>query len=78
MNRFLDVISILGSFMVVFGVLFLIQNITLGQISVFNSIIVFKIFYLKDLIFTAISLTIINKYVTFYIPDRGREKRMHT
>jgi hypothetical protein len=72
MNKLLDVISVLGSFMVVFGILFLIQNITLGQICEFKSIIVFRIFYLKDLIFTATSLWVIAKYVTFYIPKRGR------
>lgn len=72
MNKFLDIISVLGSFMVVFGMLFLIQNVTLGQISGFKSVIVFKVFYLKDLIFTAISLWVIAKYVTFYIPNRGR------
>lgn len=71
MNRFLDILSFLGLFLTVFGILFLIQNLTFGQIPGFKDVIVFKVLHLKDLLFTASSLFIISKYVVFEAPKRN-------
>lgn len=71
MNKLLNIISILGSFMIVFGTLFLVQNETLGRIEYLKTTKVFyNYIYIKDLIFTATSLLFILKFINFYIPDR--------
>lgn len=70
MNKTLNILSLVGSFLIVFGILFLIQTLTLGQIPFLKDVTVFSYFYFKDLLFTATSLLIILKFVGFYIPDR--------
>ena len=71
MNRFLDILSFIGLFCIVFGILFLVQNLTFGQIGWFRNIIVFKAIHLKDLVFAATSLFVISKYVNFEAPERN-------
>lgn len=71
MKEALDKISILGSFLIVFSILFLIQNLTIGQIEGVKDITIFKVIHLKDIVFVAISLLIISKFVVFYLPDRS-------
>lgn len=72
MNRLLNILSVVGSFLIVFGILFLIQNETIGRIAALKNIKVFGGFlYLKDLIFTATSLLFILKFIDFYVPKRN-------
>lgn len=71
MGKVLNVLSLMGSFMVVFGMLYLCLNFTIGQLPIFRSIIVFRYFYLKDFVIVAIALQLISRYVTFYLPDRS-------
>lgn len=70
MNRILDILSVTGSFLIAFGILFLIQDISIGQIPGFKDLIVFKIIPFKYLVFTASSLLIILKFIDFYVPKR--------
>lgn len=70
MNKILDIVSIIGSFLIVFSLLFLIQELTFGQINSFRNVIVFNFLHLKDLVFTATSLLFIAKFIRFYTPDR--------
>lgn len=70
MNRLLDILSIVGSFLIVFGTLFLLQDITIGRLYFLKKLIVCNILPFKYLVFTASSLLIILKYIDFYIPTR--------
>lgn len=71
MNKLLNILSVLGSFLVVFGILFYVQDETIGRIEILKKTKVFCNFiYFKDLLFTATSLLFILKFITFYIPDR--------
>lgn len=70
MNKLLTIISWLGNTLVVFGVLFLLQELTLGKIEFINSLIVFNIVPFKYLLFTALSFLFVLKFIDFYIPDR--------
>lgn len=56
--------------MIVFGLLFFIQEITIGQLPFLKNVVVFNFVHLKDLIIVAISLLFILKFVDFYIPQR--------
>jgi len=67
----LNILSIMGSFFIIFGLLFLIQEYTIGQIAVLKNLHVFNIILFKDLLFTASSLLFILKFVDFYLPNRG-------
>ena len=71
MNKLLNIISVIGSFLIVFGVLFLVQDITIGKIDYVKSLIVYNFLPFKYLVFTATSLLIILRFVDFYIPKRG-------
>ena len=73
MNKALNILSILGSFMIVFGVLFLIQNETLGRIKLLNEIVIFKVIKFEYLLFTATSILFINYFIEFSVPKRGKK-----
>lgn len=70
MNRTLDILSLIGSFLIAFGVIYLALELSFGQVQCFRQIIVFKVIHLKDLIFTAVTLLLILKFVDFYLPKR--------
>lgn len=70
MNKFLNILSITGSFTIVFGILFLIQEYTFGQIHFINKLVVFNVFPIRYLLFTAISIIFILKFINFHIPER--------
>lgn len=71
MNKFLNILSIIGSLSIVFGILFLIQDQTIGRIQFFRETIVWGMLPFKYLIFTATSLIFMLKYVDVYIPNRN-------
>jgi hypothetical protein len=73
MNKILDILSITGSFLIVFGLLFLLQDYTIGLFRFWDNLIVFKIIYFKDLLFTATSLLFILKFIDFYRPNRKQK-----
>lgn len=58
--------------MIVFGTLFLIQDLTIGQLRFLDDKIVFNILPFKYLLFTATSLIFILKAINFYIPERRK------
>lgn len=68
MNDVLNMVSVAASFTVVFMILYLIQNYTIGQIKSFRRIVIFERFYLKDLIFSAVALLLIYFFVDFVLP----------
>jgi hypothetical protein len=70
MNKLLNILSLIGSFLIVFGILFLLQDITIGQIYFIKKLIVYNFIPFKYLLFTATSLLLIFKYIGFYIPNR--------
>lgn len=70
MNKILNILSITGSFLIVFGILFLSQDLTIGRIDFLEHTIIFKYFQFKTLLFTATSLLFILKFVDFYVPNR--------
>ena len=70
MNKLLNIISIFGSFLIVFGSLFLIQDVAIGRIRFLNKLMIYDVLPFKYLLFTASSLLIISKYVRFYKPNR--------
>jgi hypothetical protein len=69
-NKALNVLSLIGSFLIVFGILFLIQDQTVGRIPYISRPLFLNTVRLKDLIFTATSLLFILKFIDFYIPKR--------
>ena len=73
MNKILDIFSVIGSFLIVFGILFLIQDYTIGLFKFWNNLILFNHFYFKDFLFTATSLFVILKFISFYKPNRSRK-----
>jgi len=70
MKRLLDTISVVGSYMVIFGVVFLVQDVTLGKISFLHDTILFGIFRLKDILFVATSILFIFNFVEVNKPRR--------
>lgn len=70
MKLLLNIMSVVGTFLVVFGLLFAVQKFTLGQLSILKNIIVFKVVRFEDLVFAATSILVILKWFNFYIPDR--------
>ncbi len=70
MNKLLDILSISGTLLVLLGVLFLIQEYTIGQIGFIKDLVVFNILPFRYLVFTASSLIFILKFVDIYIPKR--------
>jgi len=71
LKNLLNILSVSASFIVVFGILFLIQEYTLGQIEYVKDLIAFDIIPMRYLVFTATSLIFILKFIEFYIPKRG-------
>ncbi len=74
MNKFLNILSLVGSFLIVFGVLFWLQDQTIGRLSILQDLNVFCFIQLKDLLFTATSLILILKFVSFYTPQRNHQE----
>jgi hypothetical protein len=70
MIKVLNIISLIGSFLIVFGIVFLLQSQTIGKLPILRDLIVFKIFKFQDLLFTATTLLFILKFIDFYIPSR--------
>ena len=71
MRRVLQVVSALGTFFVLFCVLFFAQNYTLGLIPAIRNTIVFHHFYLGELIFTGTSIMIILIFFRISAPKRS-------
>lgn len=67
MNVLLNAVSMLGSFFVVFSLLYFIQTYTLGYLSFFKKEINRKI-SIGDVVFPLISLTLIILFADFYKP----------
>lgn len=72
MNRFLNILSIGGTFLVLFGLLFSAQELTLGSISFLRDTIICEVFRLKDLLFSATTLILIFSFIRFYYPRRSQ------
>lgn len=72
MNKLLNIISLIGSFLIVFGTLFLLQDITIGKNDYVKNLIVYNFIPFKYLVFTATSLLIILNFIDFYIPKREK------
>ena len=70
MRRFLNILSVTGSFMIVFAILLLVQELTIGQIPWVRNITLFNTVRLKDVVFIVVAVLVIFKYVEFYIPRR--------
>ncbi len=72
-NRLLNILSVTGSFLVIFGTLFLIQDWLFGKITVIHDTIVLQTFRLKDVLFTVTSILIIWKYFKISAPQRWHD-----
>lgn len=70
-KKMLDIISVVGMFMIVWGVLFFLQNLLLGNIPFLHDSIILGTLRLKDLLFTVTSALIISRFVTFYKPRKS-------
>jgi hypothetical protein len=70
-NKALDILSLIGSFLVVFGILFLIQDQSVGRINFLKQLTVFEVIRFKHLLFAATSIFFILRYIKFYLPDRS-------
>jgi hypothetical protein len=70
MNKILNILSVIGSFLIVFGLLFLIQDLTIGKLEVFQHVIILQIIKVKYLLFTVTSLLFITKFISFQVPNR--------
>jgi len=68
METVLNSISFCGTLVVSLMILYLAQNYTLGLIPVFNKIMIFRIFYLKDIIFITIGILLLISFTTFHLP----------
>lgn len=64
----LNILSKLGSILVVFSMLFILQYISIGQIPIINNIVIFNKFYLCDILFVIFSLILTLKYTTVHSP----------
>lgn len=62
-----NLISIIATFTLVLGILYLIQKFTIGLLPFFKKNI-YKTFALGDPIFILVSLIFVFKYVEFYKP----------
>lgn len=67
MNILLNALSVLGSFLVVFSLLYFIQTYTLGYLPIFNKEIRGRI-SIGDIVFPLVSLTCIILFIDFYKP----------
>ncbi|EWG08369.1 hypothetical protein PBF_24608 [Cytobacillus firmus DS1] len=67
MNVLLNALSMIGSFFVVFSLLYFIQSYTLGYLSIFRKEVKGKI-SIGDIVFPLISLTFIILFIDFYRP----------
>ena len=65
---FLNIVSKLAIFIVLFCILFLLQKYTIGYLLGIRNIVLFNKIYLYELLFTASSLFIILKYTKFISP----------
>ncbi len=68
MGSFLNLISIISSFMVTFGVLFFLQKYTLGYLLKLNNRTLFGKYITSDIIFSVTSFLIILNFIDFYKP----------
>ena len=69
MKRILNIMSVAGSFMVVFAALFFLQNLLFGSIKILRDLTILNISF-KDLLFSSTSILFIWKFVVFYRPAR--------
>jgi hypothetical protein len=66
--RIFHYISCLASWVLIFAILFLLQEYTIGLIPGFNQIVVLNTFYLHELLFLITSIFIIIKFVKVNSP----------
>jgi hypothetical protein len=64
----LHLVSYSGTFMVLFGFIFLLQRHTIGLLPILKNSTFFDLFPLQDLIFTLTSIFIITKYLRIKTP----------
>jgi len=69
--RVLDILSLAGSFMVAFGLLVYVQILLFGWIPYLKNTAFMGFVNLRDLVFSAVALVLINRFISFYIPRRG-------
>lgn len=67
MNEILNAISVFGSFLIVFSLLYFIQYYTIGYLPVFKKVIKGKI-SVGDIVFPLVALSCIIIFVDFYRP----------
>ncbi len=66
--RLLDFVSKLGSYILIFSLLFLIQKYTLGYLFNLREIVLFNIVYLYEILFSVTSILFIKKFVKVSSP----------
>jgi len=63
-------ISYIGTFLVLFGLITFVLDLTIGNIPCFNEIPLFSLFYLKDIVIILLSVAIILSFFRIYLPKR--------
>lgn len=63
----LNIVSVIFSFLAIFGTLYLLQKLTIGFLPIFKKIL-YKSLSLGDIIFISTTLFIIHNYIDFYRP----------
>lgn len=69
LRKVLDGIAVVNLYVLAFCILFLIQEYTIGQIPWLRSLTLFNKVYTHDILFSAISIAIIVRYVRAYPPE---------
>jgi hypothetical protein len=70
-KKILNILSLVGMCMIVWGVIFLLQNLVLGSIPFLRDSIIFGAFRLKDVLFSVIAFLIVSQIVTFHKPHNS-------
>lgn len=69
LRKVLDSIAVANLYVLVFCILFLIQEYTIGQIPWLRSLTLFNKVYTHDILFLATSIVIIVRYIRVYPPE---------
>lgn len=70
MRRILDILSVVGTASVVFGLLCLLQLALFGWIPGLKETWLFGFLNLRDLVFGTVAVLIMIRYFKFYLPSR--------
>ncbi|QAS52782.1 hypothetical protein [Halobacillus litoralis] len=65
--KLLHYLSLSGMFMTIYGVLYFVQNYSIGLLPIFDQVL-FGVFPLNFIVFSVTSLLIINKFVVISSP----------